>query len=65
MAEILRGNIPVKNGVVHLIHRPLMIVDTTVMQFLEVIYNYTHTHTHTLDLIIMTIILDIMYFHPI
>lgn len=36
MAEIVRANIPVRNGVIHLIHRPLMIVDTTVMQFLEV-----------------------------
>lgn len=36
MAEIVRANIPVKNGVIHLIHRPLMVVDTTVMQFLEV-----------------------------
>lgn len=36
MAEIVRANIPVKNGVVHLIHRPLMVVDTTVKQFLEV-----------------------------
>lgn len=36
MAEIVKANIPVKNGVVHLIHRPLMIVDTTVIQFLEV-----------------------------
>lgn len=36
MAEIVLGNIPVKNGVVHLIHRPLMIVDTTVAKFLEV-----------------------------
>lgn len=36
LAEIVRANIPVKNGVVHLIHRPLMVVDTTVKQFLEV-----------------------------
>lgn len=36
LAEIVRANIPVRNGVVHLIHRPLMVVDTTVMQFLEV-----------------------------
>lgn len=36
LAEIVRANIPVKNGVVHLIHRPLMVVDTTVNQFLEV-----------------------------
>lgn len=35
LAEIVRANIPVKNGVVHLIHRPLMVVDTTVKQFLE------------------------------
>ena len=36
LAEIVMGNIPVKNGVVHLIHRPLMVVDTTVAKFLEV-----------------------------
>lgn len=36
MAEIVMANIPVKNGVVHLIHRPLMVVDTTVAKFLEV-----------------------------
>ncbi|KAJ8891213.1 hypothetical protein PR048_010728 [Dryococelus australis] len=36
LAEIVKANIPVKNGVVHLIHRPLMVVDTTVQQFLEV-----------------------------
>ncbi|XP_032595690.1 fasciclin-1 isoform X8 [Drosophila grimshawi] len=35
LAEIVRANIPVKNGVVHLIHRPLMIIDTTVTQFLQ------------------------------
>ncbi|XP_043288919.1 fasciclin-1 isoform X3 [Venturia canescens] len=35
MAEILKANIPVQNGVVHLIQRPLMVVDTTVQQFLE------------------------------
>jgi hypothetical protein len=36
MAEIVKANIPVRNGVVHLIHRPLMVVDTTVTQFLQV-----------------------------
>jgi hypothetical protein len=36
LAEVVLGNIPVKNGVVHLIHRPLMVVDTTVAKFLEV-----------------------------
>ena len=36
LAEIVRANIPVANGVVHLIDRPLMIVDTTVKQFLMV-----------------------------
>uniref|UniRef100_U5EXZ7 Putative fasciclin 1 n=1 Tax=Corethrella appendiculata TaxID=1370023 RepID=U5EXZ7_9DIPT len=35
LAEIVKANIPVKNGVVHLIHRPLMVIDTTVIQFLE------------------------------
>lgn len=41
LAEIVVGNIPVKNGVVHLIHRPLMVVDTTVAKFLEVCKNVT------------------------
>ncbi|XP_060650756.1 fasciclin-1 isoform X4 [Drosophila nasuta] len=35
LAEIVKANIPIKNGVVHLIHRPLMIIDTTVTQFLQ------------------------------
>ncbi|XP_025602312.2 fasciclin-1 isoform X3 [Athalia rosae] len=35
LAEIVKANIPVRNGVVHLIQRPLMVVDTTVKQFLE------------------------------
>ncbi|XP_044002634.1 fasciclin-1 isoform X3 [Aphidius gifuensis] len=34
LSEIVKANIPVKNGVVHLIQRPLMVVDTTVQQFL-------------------------------
>ncbi|XP_014254837.2 fasciclin-1 isoform X4 [Cimex lectularius] len=35
LAEIVKGNIPVSNGVIHLIHRPLMVVDVTISQFLE------------------------------
>ncbi|XP_041970418.1 fasciclin-1 isoform X6 [Aricia agestis] len=35
LADIVRANIPVKNGVVHLIQRPLMVVDTTVVDFLK------------------------------
>ncbi|KAM0731398.1 Fasciclin-1 [Formica fusca] len=35
LAEIVKANIPVRNGVVHLIQRPLMVVDTTVRDFLE------------------------------
>lgn len=35
LAEIIKPNIPVRNGVVHLIQRPLMVVDTTVKDFLE------------------------------
>lgn len=35
LSEIVKANIPVRNGVVHLIHRPLMVIDTTVTQFLE------------------------------
>lgn len=36
LADIVRANIPVKNGVVHLIQRPLMVVDTSVIDFLKV-----------------------------
>lgn len=36
VAEIVKANIPVRNGVVHLISRPLMVVDNTVKQFVEV-----------------------------
>ncbi|XP_028175728.1 fasciclin-1 [Ostrinia nubilalis] len=35
LADIVKANIPVKNGVVHLIQRPLMVVDTTVIDFLK------------------------------
>lgn len=35
LAEIVKGNIPVKNGVVHLIHKPLMIVDSNVKELLQ------------------------------
>uniref|UniRef100_A0A8D9EBW2 Fasciclin-1 n=1 Tax=Cacopsylla melanoneura TaxID=428564 RepID=A0A8D9EBW2_9HEMI len=35
LAEIVKANIPVKNGVVHLISRPLMVVDRTIKAFLE------------------------------
>lgn len=35
LAEIVKANIPVRNGVVHLIDRPLMVVDNTVQEFVE------------------------------
>lgn len=35
LAEIIKANIPVKNGVVHLIQRPLIVVDTTIKEFLQ------------------------------
>ncbi|XP_016840749.1 fasciclin-1 isoform X3 [Nasonia vitripennis] len=35
LAEIVKPNIPVKNGVVHLIQNPLMVVDTTVQEFIQ------------------------------
>ncbi|XP_054717752.1 fasciclin-1-like [Uloborus diversus] len=35
LAKILKPNIPVKNGVVHLIESPLMIIDITVWKFLQ------------------------------
>ncbi|KAF5275937.1 hypothetical protein FQA39_LY00733 [Lamprigera yunnana] len=36
ISEIVKANIPVENGVIHLIQKPLMVVDTTVNQFLQV-----------------------------
>ncbi|XP_063906710.1 fasciclin-1 isoform X2 [Zophobas morio] len=35
LSEIVQANIPVKNGVVHLIQRPLMVVDNNVRELLE------------------------------
>ena len=35
MSRVLRPNIPVKNGVVHLIEKPLMIIDTSIIDFLQ------------------------------
>ncbi|CAG2163234.1 unnamed protein product [Oppiella nova] len=35
MSRVLRANIPVKNGVVHLIEKPLMIIDTSIIDFLH------------------------------
>ncbi|XP_052131922.1 fasciclin-1-like, partial [Frankliniella occidentalis] len=35
MAEVVKANIPVRNGVVHLIDRPLMVIDSTVQEFVE------------------------------
>ncbi|XP_031332591.1 fasciclin-1 isoform X1 [Photinus pyralis] len=35
ISEIVKPNIPVENGVIHLIQKPLMVVDTTVNQFLQ------------------------------
>ncbi|XP_025408255.1 fasciclin-1 isoform X3 [Sipha flava] len=35
VAEIVKANIPIKNGVVHLISRPLMVVDNNVKEFVE------------------------------
>lgn len=36
LAEIVKPNIPVKNGVIHLIQKPLMVVDSNVRKLLEV-----------------------------
>ncbi|XP_066989543.1 fasciclin-1 isoform X4 [Macrobrachium rosenbergii] len=35
LARIVKGNIPVKNGVVHLIDRPLMIVASSIISYLQ------------------------------
>lgn len=36
LSQIVKANIPVKNGVVHLIQKPLMVVDSKVRELLEV-----------------------------
>lgn len=46
LSEIVAANIPVRNGVVHLIKRPLMIVDTTVTEFLQVSPNVFQPKTN-------------------
>ncbi|XP_076252925.1 fasciclin 1 Fas1 domain-containing isoform X2 [Rhynchophorus ferrugineus] len=35
LAEIVKANIPVKNGVIHLIQKPLMVVDSTIKELLQ------------------------------
>lgn len=35
LSKIVRGNIPVKNGVIHLIQDPLMIIDTSIQEFIQ------------------------------
>ncbi|XP_076311560.1 fasciclin-1-like [Tachypleus tridentatus] len=35
LSKILRSNIPVKNGVIHLIEAPLMIINITILEFLQ------------------------------
>ncbi|XP_013782766.1 fasciclin-1-like [Limulus polyphemus] len=35
LSQIVRANIPVKNGVVHLIQHPLMIIDISIWDFIE------------------------------
>ncbi|CAN7938226.1 unnamed protein product [Ixodes hexagonus] len=35
LSKIIKPNIPVKNGVVHLIEKPLMVVDTSIHDFLQ------------------------------
>ncbi|ERL85007.1 hypothetical protein D910_02430, partial [Dendroctonus ponderosae] len=42
LAEIVKANIPVKNGVIHLIHKPLMIVDSTIKELLQVRVGFNH-----------------------
>ena len=46
VARIIKGNIPVKNGVVHLIDKPLMIVARSLYEYLIVCYL---TFTYTVD----------------
>ena len=40
VSRIVRGNIPVQNGVVHLIDKPLMIVARTLYEYILVSFNW-------------------------
>ena len=36
VAQVVKGNIPVRNGVVHLIDKPLIVIDIDIVNFLKV-----------------------------
>ncbi|XP_045469437.1 fasciclin-1 isoform X6 [Harmonia axyridis] len=55
LAEIVKANIPVKNGVVHLIQKPLMIVDNTVKELLLNFRTPTLNKRHSLYFNVNTI----------
>ncbi|XP_043488179.1 fasciclin-1 isoform X2 [Polistes fuscatus] len=74
LAEIVKPNIPVRNGVIHLIQRPLMVIDSTVKDFLESfkekedgpVYKFYETIRDFGDDIMMTIsrLHDVTLFAP-
>ncbi|KAI4477421.1 hypothetical protein M0804_012807 [Polistes exclamans] len=71
LAEIVKPNIPVRNGVIHLIQRPLMVIDSTVKDFLEEkedgpVYKFYETIRDFGDDIMMTIsrLHDVTLFAP-
>ena len=36
VAQVVKANIPVRNGVVHLIDKPLIVIDIDIVNFLKV-----------------------------
>lgn len=44
LAEIVKANIPVKNGVIHLIQNPLMVIDTPMYEFIQVSFFKLQIH---------------------
>ena len=37
VAQVVKANIPVRNGVIHLIEKPLIVIDIDIVNFLKVI----------------------------
>jgi uncharacterized surface protein with fasciclin (FAS1) repeats len=40
VAQVVKANIPVRNGVIHLIEKPLIVIDIDIVNFLKVITAY-------------------------
>ena len=45
VTHIVKANIPVRNGVIHLIEKPLVVIDSDIVNFLKVtVIPFSHCH---------------------